>query len=115
MKIVVADDEPDMREYFLRMLTHLGHEVLAIAKDGEELVRICQLESPDLIITDLNMPVMNGDKAIELIWDKMKIPVVIVSAFQCPEDLLLNTPHPPLRYLNKPINRIQLKEVLDSI
>ncbi|WP_339743614.1 response regulator [uncultured Rubinisphaera sp.] len=115
MKIVVADDEPDMREYFLRMLTHLGHEVLAIAKNGEELVQICQLESPDLIITDLNMPVMNGDQAIERIWGTMNIPVVIVSAFQCPEKLLSNTPHPPLRYLNKPINRIQLKEILESI
>ncbi len=115
MRIVVADDEPDMQDYFRRILTHLGHEVLAVAEDGRQLVALCREQVPDLIITDLNMPNLSGDEAVEQIWCEMQIPVVVVSAFQCPESLTSKTPHPPLRYLNKPINRTQLRDVLASI
>ena len=60
LRIAVADDEPDMREYFERILPRLGHEVVAVAATGTELVEQCRRERPDLVITDIKMPDMDG-------------------------------------------------------
>jgi CheY-like chemotaxis protein len=38
LRIVVADDEPDMRDYFLKILPRIGHQVVAAAQNGRELV-----------------------------------------------------------------------------
>ena len=42
LRIAVADDEPDMREYFERILPRLGHEVVSVAATGTELVEHCR-------------------------------------------------------------------------
>src|SRR5437588_488340 len=42
LRIVVADDEPDMREYFQKCLTRLGHQVVAVVDNGKELVERCR-------------------------------------------------------------------------
>lgn len=34
LRIVAADDEPDMRDFFVKVLAHLGHDVVAVAADG---------------------------------------------------------------------------------
>ena len=39
LRISVADDEPDMRDYFRKVLQRLGHRVVSVASNGEELVR----------------------------------------------------------------------------
>ena len=60
LRISVADDEPDMREYYQRMLTHLGHHVVSCSTNGRELVDECLRQLPDLVITDIKMPEMDG-------------------------------------------------------
>ena len=60
LRIAVADDEPDMRDYFRTILPALGHEVVAVAADGRELVEQCRAAQPDLVITDIKMPDMDG-------------------------------------------------------
>ena len=80
--IVIADDEPDMREYFQHTLPRLGHTVVAAARDGRELVELCRTTEPDLVITDIKMPEMDGiDAAIQIYQDR-PIPVILVSAHQ---------------------------------
>lgn len=115
MRIVVADDELDMRDYLRTILQHWGHEVLAIAENGRELVEECRTHAPDLIITDVRMPDMNGDEAVREIWSFSATPVVLVSAYQCPDEFDPSSNKPPFRYLNKPINRTLLKAALDSL
>ncbi|WDI40578.1 response regulator [Bremerella sp. P1] len=114
MKIIVADDEQDMRDYFSKILPHLGHEVLAVAGDGKSLVESCRKSSPDLIITDMMMPELNGDIALQEIWQQQAVPAIIISAYQCPEWLESKTGIPVVRYLNKPINRTQLRDALKT-
>ena len=60
LRIAVADDEPDMRDYFRTILPRLGHEVVAVAETGRELVEQCRATRPDLVITDIKMPDMDG-------------------------------------------------------
>ena len=46
LRIAVADDEPDMRDYFQQILPRLGHEVVAVAENGRELVEQCRDRGP---------------------------------------------------------------------
>ncbi|OYV81622.1 MAG: response regulator, partial [Planctomycetia bacterium 21-64-5] len=51
LRISVADDEADMRDWFERMLPTLGHQVVSVAENGVELVEHCRALKPDLVIT----------------------------------------------------------------
>ena len=75
LRIAVADDEPDVRDYFQRMLPRLGHEVVAVASTGRELVELCREHHPDLIIADIRMPEMDGDEALHADLQRRPDPV----------------------------------------
>ena len=62
-RILVVDDEPDQRFLLRRILQRAGHEV-SEATDGAAALRAVQESPPDLVVTDVMMPVMNG---VELI------------------------------------------------
>jgi CheY-like chemotaxis protein len=49
LRIVIADNERDMREYLRELLTRLGHEAVAVTT-GKELVELCDASPPDLVI-----------------------------------------------------------------
>jgi AmiR/NasT family two-component response regulator len=82
LRIVIADDEPDMRDYFQQVLPRLGHTVIAAAQDGRELVELCRAREPDLVITDIKMPELDGIDAAVQIYKDRPIPVILVSAHQ---------------------------------
>jgi len=62
-RILVVDDEPDERFLVGRALRRAGHEV-AVASDGANALKAVQERPPDLVLTDIMMPVMDG---VELI------------------------------------------------
>jgi DNA-binding response OmpR family regulator len=81
-KILVADDERDIRDLIGFTLRFAGHEVI-LAKDGEEALQLTRQEKPDLILLDVRMPKMTGYETCRLIkLDSvlMDIPVVFISA-----------------------------------
>ena len=84
MRIAVAEDEPDVRDYFRRILPQLGHECVGVASDGQELVQLCRDKLPDLVITDLRMPGMDGDQAMKLVCAERPTPCIFVTAFSKP-------------------------------
>jgi CheY-like chemotaxis protein len=81
-KILVAEDERDIRDLIAFTLQFAGHQVLT-ANNGEEAVQITQKEIPDLVLTDVRMPKMTGYEACKLIKADpatQHIPVVFLSA-----------------------------------
>jgi response regulator NasT len=80
LRIAVADDEKDMRDYFQKMLPRLGHQVVAVAHDGRELVEQCRGLQPDLVITDYRMPELDGLEACAALQHEHPVPVILVSA-----------------------------------
>jgi len=81
-KILVIDDEPNIQKLAKANLTARGFQVL-VAADGEEGVRLAQLERPNLILLDLRLPGMSGwDVLMILKTDRklQKIPVIIMTA-----------------------------------
>lgn len=84
VRIAIAEDEPDVREYFRRILPQLGHDVVGAAANGEELVALCRAKLPDLVITDLRMPGMDGDQAMKVVWSERPTPCIFISAYSKP-------------------------------
>jgi response regulator NasT len=108
LRIAIADDEPDMRDYFARILPLLGHRVVATASDGAELVAQCLTARPDLVITDVKMPDMDGIEAAERLYKQFPVPVIIVSAFHDPELVRRAEADHVMAYLVKPIKQADL-------
>lgn len=62
-RIVIVDDEPITRLDIKDILTDAGYEVSGEAADGFEAVEICRYVKPDLVLMDIQMPVLDGLKA----------------------------------------------------
>jgi two-component system, response regulator PdtaR len=114
LRIAVADDEPDVRDYFRRILPVLGHTVVVAAADGSELVASCREEKPDLIIADVRMPVMDGDEAIHEICRDRPTPFILVSAYS-KNATIPNGLGVGWEYLTKPINRYDLEGAIAKL
>jgi AmiR/NasT family two-component response regulator len=112
LKIAVADDELDMRDYFQKILPLLGHAVVATAKDGRELVQKCRETRPDLVITDIKMPDMDGIDAANQIYRDGPVPVILVSAYHDPEFIRRAEADHILAYLVKPIKQADLEPAI---
>jgi response regulator NasT len=108
LRIAVADDEPDMRDYFRKILARLGHRVVAVAQTGSELVEQCQTMHPELVITDIKMPDMDGIEAAERIYRGSPIPIILVSAYHDAELIARAEADHVLGYLVKPIKQADL-------
>jgi response regulator NasT len=112
LRISVADDEQDMRDFFERMLPLLGHQVVSIAETGSELVEHCRTLKPDLIITDIKMPDMDGIEAASLIGRECPTPVILVSAYHDAESIERAVADHVLGYLVKPIGKADLQPAI---
>ena len=83
-KILIVDDDPDMREALAIILESRGHEIIS-ARDGIEALATLKAESPDLMILDLLMPKMDGFAVLKELhdgrWSKYReTPILILSS-----------------------------------
>jgi response regulator NasT len=78
IRIAVAEDEPDIRTTFVRLLECLGYQVVCSVSNGEELIDQCLEVEVDVVFVDLDMPVVDGLAAAEIISEK-GIPCILVS------------------------------------
>ncbi len=108
LKIAVADDEPRMLEFYQEILPQLGHEVVLAARTGRDLVSQARTLRPDLIITDIKMPDMDGIDAARQICQDEVTPVILVSAFTDPELIERAGSNYVMAYLIKPIQQQDL-------
>jgi response regulator NasT len=112
LRIAVADDELDVRDYYQRILPRLGHQVVAVARTGRELVEQCRALRPDLVITDIKMPDMDGIDAAEAIYQEEPIPVILVSAYHRPQLFERAKGDHILAYLVKPTKQADLEAAI---
>lgn len=112
LRIAVADDERDMRDYFCKLLPRLGYEVVAAAEEGQALVDYCNALSPDLIITDIEMPIKDGLTAAQEICAQQPIPVILVTAHNEPEYIQRARHEYIFAYLIKPIKMADLEPTI---
>lgn len=81
LRIAIAEDETLALQDLRETVSELGHEVVAAVANGKELVEQCRELQPDLIITDIEMPDMDGLDAVKAVAKEQPTPVIIVSAY----------------------------------
>jgi response regulator NasT len=112
LRIAVADDEADMREFFREALGRLGHDVVAECGNGRELLDACRRLRPDCVITDVKMPDMDGIEAAGAIWREDPLPIIIVSAYCDAAFIERAEESHVLAYLLKPIRESNLEPAI---
>ena len=88
-KLLVAEDDEFSRDMLVRRLQRQGHDVLS-APDGREGVRLARIHRPELILMDLDMPVMDGHTAIAALKRDprtFRIPIIVLTAHTSAEDV----------------------------
>jgi response regulator NasT len=94
----------------VRLLEALGHRVVCVAANGEELVERCVAGQVDLAFTDFHMPVMDGLAAAEQIAAK-DIPVVLISGHAEAENIVLDH-EPVVTLIRKPATAESLQDAV---
>ena len=87
IKIIIADDNSPFRNALKKLFgktSDMDVEILGEAENGEQLVKLVESNQPDIVISDIGMPVMNGIEATKII--KKKFPDVKVIAFSLFDD-----------------------------
>ena len=101
----LADDEPDIRKYLEKLLARLGHEVVASASDGNELVERCRAAWPDVVLTDVRMPHLDGPAAVALLRRERPLRAIFMSA---------HAGHGQAPHLAKPLTQAGVQRALDE-
>jgi CheY-like chemotaxis protein len=116
-KILIAEDERDIRDLVAFTLRFAGHEVVAV-ENGAEAVEAAPVEMPDLILMDVRMPRMTGYEACQLIKkdERVKnIPVVFLSAKGQDSEIQSGLDAGASEYLLKPFAPMELVEKIGEL
>lgn len=105
-RILIADDEPEIRELFRLYLEKDGYKVLE-AGDGLRALEILKTEKVDLLLLDIMMPGMDGFAVLRQVRKENNIPVLILSARDTDADKILGLDLGADDYLTKPINPLE--------
>lgn len=116
-KILIVEDIPMNRRLIGDILKYHGYEIYEAA-DGEEGIRMAREHIPDLIIMDLQMPVMNGYGAIEILKNDSEtkhIKILAVTSFAMAGDRKKVLETGADDYISKPINTRELPMVVERL
>jgi CheY-like chemotaxis protein len=106
--VLVVDDDRDIRDALTQILTEEGFEVTEAGNGQQALAEIAR-KTPDLVLLDLMMPVMNGWQVLQTLRQSAelsKLPVVVLSAIEA---------HGCADYIQKPVSLDRLLTLLDTI
>ncbi len=116
-RILIAEDEPDIRELVAFTLRFAGHEVIPTS-NGEEALQQASIVVPDLIIMDVRMPKMTGYdacRAMKADPSLKDIPIVFLSAKGQDSEIQTGLDAGAEEYLLKPFAPDQLTERIKAI
>ncbi len=116
-KILVVEDNEHNRILLRQVLTYHGYEVIE-APDGAEGMRMARENRPDLILLDLQMPVMDGFEVIRALRDTPELhatKVIAVTSFAMKGDREEALKSGFDEYLAKPIDTRRLPEIIKKV
>ena len=114
-RILVVDDDPLSREFLTEAVLSLGY-IAVTAENGEQALARIDRDHPDLVVTDLRMPEMDGMELVERIrskWDEL--PVVVVTAHGTIEAAVEAMKNGVADFLLKPMSPDALKLVVERV
>ena len=105
-KILVADDEKDIRSVLALYLEDAGYEVVEAA-DGAEALRVLQTQDIDLCLLDIMMPELDGYQVLKCVRETDDVPIIVVSAKGQDAEKILGLNLGADDYLVKPFNPLE--------
>lgn len=118
MKFLVVDDSPTMRRIVINALKTFGYSEFVEAGDGQEALAKLASEPVDFVITDWNMPVMNGldlTKTIRSTPNLSHLPILMVTTRGLKQDIIEALKAKVNNYVVKPFTPQVLKEKIDAV
>ncbi|HRH18517.1 MAG TPA: chemotaxis response regulator CheY [Aquabacterium sp.] len=118
MKFLVVDDFSTMRRIVKGLLKEIGYSNVEEAEDGVVALNMLKNSHYDFVVSDINMPNMNGFDLLKAIKadDKLKaIPVLMVTAEARKEDIVLAAQTGAAGYIVKPFTKATLEEKVQKI
>jgi len=117
-KVLIVDDEPNNVDFLEQALEDSGYQLIT-ATNGQEALKKIQSEQPDLILLDLNMPVMDGFTVLAKVKEDPNlrdIPVIIISSEHESKSIVKGIKQGAEDYLTKPVNAgLLVKKVKDFL
>lgn len=118
--VLIVDDSPAMRSFVKRVLTLSGFEMGACleAGNGSEALELLRKEWVDIILTDINMPVMNGQEFVRNLTAREEfrsIPVLVISTDRTEDRIREMISLGARGYITKPFQPEELREELEKV
>jgi pilus assembly protein CpaE len=117
-KILCVDDDDSIRKLCTVYLTKRGYRVESAANGVDALALISGKGAPDVVITDVNMPLMNGLELVKRLREDRKTartPIIVLSAAKQEQDILAGYSHGADDYIGKPIDLAVLVVKIETI
>lgn len=117
-KILCVDDDDSIRKLCTVYLTKRGYRIEAAANGVDALTLIASKGAPDVVITDVNMPLMNGLELVKRLREDRKTartPIIVLSAAKQEQDILAGYSHGADDYIGKPIDLAVLAAKIETI
>lgn len=112
ISLLYVEDDEDIRNELVEVL-ELEFKAVYVAKDGEEGLHLYKRHHPDIVVSDIQMPKMDGLEMCEEIRKiDSEIPIIITTAFNEPSFLIKSIDIGVDKYVVKPINIAKLEETL---
>ena len=109
-RVLFIEDNSDLRENAAEILEMVGYKVIT-APNGQVGIELAHKEKPDIIISDVVMPVLNGHQVFEALRkdeQTRNIPFVFVSAYVDPSELKVELKKGEVGYIRKPFDASEL-------
>ena len=117
LRVLLVDDHPVYRDGLARLLRDLGgFDIVGVAGDGREAVAICRSLTPDVVVMDLRMPVLDGVEATrQITTTQPEIGVVVLTMFDDDELVFAAIRAGARGYLMKDADDVEIARVLQGI
>ena len=112
-KILIADDEPEIRDLLRLYLENEHYEVIE-AQDGQQALELLRRETPDMCVLDIMMPKLDGYHVLQELRRESNIPVLILSAKDADSEKILGLNLGADDYLVKPFTFDRFRLALDK-
>ena len=113
LRVLVVEDEGLVAAGLKGQLEDIGHQVLGLAKDAEEAVRLASKLQPDLIMMDIRIPGTDGIEAARAILAQEAVPIVFLTAYPDEDFVRRAGDAGGMAYLLKPVNESTLRSTIE--
>ncbi len=117
-RVIIIDDDSTTRRIVSRLVKQIGFMEFVEAEDGQQAYDLLQETDFDLVLSDLDMPVMDGLELLEKVRSNEKlsqIPFIMVTANDSKENIMRAVKAHVSQYIVKPFTSASLKEKIDKV